>query len=46
MDLDESSGDELAEKTTLKERAFVYTIKKSFDITEPIDFLISDNDED
>lgn len=45
-DLDESSGDELAEKTTLKERAFVYTIKKSFDITEPIDFLISDNDED
>ena len=39
-ELDENSGDELAEKTTLKERAFVYTDKKSFDITEPIDFLI------
>lgn len=41
-DLDENSGDELAEKTTRKERAFVYTEKKSFDITEPIDFLISE----
>lgn len=41
-DLDENSGDELAEKTTQKERAFVYTDKKSFDITEPIDFLISE----
>ena len=39
-ELDENSGDELAEKTTLKERAYVYTDKKSFDITEPIDFLI------
>ena len=34
--------DELAEKTTLKERAFVYTDHKSFDITEPIDFLIKE----
>lgn len=41
-ELDENSGDELAEKTTLKERAFVYTDKKSFDITEPIDFLIKE----
>lgn len=41
-ELDENSGDELAEKTTLKERAFVYTDKKSFDITEPIDSLIKE----
>lgn len=41
-ELDENSGDELAEKTTLKVRAFVYTDKKSFDITEPIDFLIKE----
>lgn len=41
-DLDENSGDELAEKTTLKERAFIYTDHKSFDITEPIDFLIKE----
>lgn len=41
-ELDENSGDELAEKTTLKERAFIYTDKKSFDITEPIDFLIKE----
>lgn len=41
-ELDENSGDELAEKTTQKERAFVYTDKKSFDITEPIDFLIKE----
>lgn len=39
-ELDENSEDELAEKTTLKERAFIYSDKKSFDITEPIDFLI------
>lgn len=41
-ELDENSGDELAEKTTLKERAFVFTDKKSFDITEPIDFLLAE----
>ena len=40
-ELNDESGDELAQKTTLKERAFVYTDKKSYDITEPIDFLIS-----
>lgn len=41
-ELDEYSEDELAEKTTTKERAFVFTDKKSFDITEPIDFLIKE----
>ena len=41
-ELDEGSGDKLAEKTTIKERAFVYTEKKSFDITEPIYFLIKE----
>ena len=41
-ELDENSEDELAEKTTTKERAFVFTDKKSFDITEPIDFLIKE----
>lgn len=44
--LDETKEDELAEKTTQKERAFVFTNKKSFDITEPIDFIISASDED
>ena len=39
--LNEQQSDELAEKTTQKERAYVYTDKKSFDITEPIDFIIS-----
>ncbi len=41
-ELDENSGDELAAKTTLKERAFIYTDQKSFDITEPINFLIKE----
>ena len=39
--LDEEHEDDLAEKTTRKERAFVYTDKKSFDITEPIDYILS-----
>lgn len=39
-ELNENSGDDLAEKTTLKERAFIYSDAKTFDITEPIDFLI------
>ena len=39
-ELDEKSSDELAEKATRKERAFVYRDKKSYDITEPLDFLI------
>ena len=39
-ELDEKSSDELAEKATRKERAFVYRDKISYDITEPLDFLI------
>jgi len=39
--LDEEREDDLAEKTTRKERAFVYTDKKSYDITEPIDYILS-----
>ena len=46
IELSEQQSDELAEKTTQKERAYVYTDKKSFDITEPIDFIISKTDED
>lgn len=41
-DLDEESEDELAEKTTQKKRAFVYRDHISYDITEPIDFLIKE----
>lgn len=41
-DLDEEHGDELAVKTTEKRRAFIFTDKVSFDITEPIDFLMQD----
>lgn len=40
-DLDEGCQDKMAEKASKKERAFVYTEKKSYDITEPIDFIIS-----
>jgi hypothetical protein len=40
--LDEVGEDELAERTTRKERAYIYTDKKSFDITEPIAFLVSE----
>lgn len=43
--LNEEREDDLAEKTTKKERAFVFTDKKSFDITEPIDFLLTANNE-
>jgi hypothetical protein len=39
-ELDEKSSDELAEKATRKERAFVYRDRISYDITEPLDFLI------
>lgn len=39
-ELDEKNEDEMAEKTTQKERAYIYDEKISFDITEPIDFLI------
>lgn len=46
IELSEQQSDELAEKTTQKERAYVYTDKKSFDITEPIDFIISSTNED
>ena len=46
QNLDERSEDELAEKTTKKERAFVFTDKKSFDITEPIDYILTANNED
>ena len=41
-DLNEESGDELAVKTTEKKRAFIYTDKLSYDITEPIDFLMQE----
>lgn len=41
-DLNEESGDELAIKTTEKKRAFIYTDKVSYDITEPIDFLMQE----
>lgn len=44
--LDDEHEDDLAEKTTKKERAFVYTDKKSFDITEPIDHILSSYNED
>lgn len=46
VSLNESQEDVLAEKTTQKERAFIFTDKKSFDITEPIDYIISASDED
>ncbi len=41
-DLNEESGDELAVKTIEKKRAFIYTDKVSYDITEPIDFLMQE----
>lgn len=44
--LDEEHEDDLAEKTTAKKRAFVYSDKKSFDITEPLDYILSSNNED
>jgi hypothetical protein len=45
--LNEQQSDELAAKTTQKKRAYVYSSdKKSFDITEPIDFIISKINED
>lgn len=44
--LDAEREDDLAEKTTSKERAYVYTDKKSYDITEPIDYILSSNNED
>ena len=45
IDLCEGKEDELAEKTTKKERSFVYTDKKSYDITEPIDFIVTQNED-
>ncbi len=45
-DLSEEEGDKLAEKTTKKQRAYVYTDQLSYDITEPLYFLISTQDED
>ena len=39
-ELDDESGDALAEKTTLKQRAYIYTDHVSYDITEPIAFII------
>lgn len=44
--LDETQQDALAELTTTKERAYIYTDKKSFDITEPIDYIIVSSHED
>jgi hypothetical protein len=44
--LDYEHEENLAQKTTKKERAFVYTNKKSYDITEPIDYILSSNNED
>lgn len=41
-ELNEENEDEMAEKTTLKERAYIYSKRISYDITEPIDFLIRD----
>ena len=41
-DLDERGEDDLAEKTTQKQRAYVYTDQVSFDITKPLDFLIKE----
>lgn len=41
-DLDEKGEDDLAEKTTQKKRAYVYRNQISYDITEPIDFLIKE----
>jgi len=38
--LDNRSGDELAKKTTEKTRAYIYRESISYDITEPIDYLI------
>ena len=40
-----TNEDELAEKTTKKERSFVYTDKKSYDITEPIYFIVTQNED-
>jgi len=45
-DLTDEEGDKLAEKTTKKQRAYVYTDQLSYDITEPLYFLISIQDED
>lgn len=39
-ELDDDSNDALAVKTTQKERAYIYTDHISYDITEPISFLI------
>ena len=39
-ELDDDSNDALAVKTTQKERAYIYTDQISYDITEPIAFLI------
>lgn len=39
-DLDGKSEDELVQKTKMKQRAYVYRDKVSYDITEPLDFLI------
>lgn len=44
-DICEENEDELAEKTTKKERSFVYTDKKSYDITEPIYFIVTQNED-
>ena len=44
--LTEENTDDFAMKTTNKERAYVFTDKKSFDITEPINFIISEENED
>lgn len=41
-DLDEEGGDKLAIMTTEKKRAFIYTDKVSYDITEPLYFLIQE----